>query len=286
MKNSIRIAITLVVVAAALLTGKWVWDHYLYSPWTRDGRIRADVITIAPDVSGWITQLSAANNQAVKKGDLLFAVDDQRYQAAVIEDKAAVEEARYALELAQHQYQRRQQLTSSKAISSEDLESYRIKTDSAQASLALAQAKLAADQINLTRTRVQAPADGTIINLNLNSGNYVAQGKAVLSMVKAGSFYVTGYFEETKIQRVREGQLATIYLMGYSKPLIGRVRTIGQGIANANTIADGQLLPQIQQTFNWVRLAQRIPVDIELESVPDGVHLSAGMTASIHLQQD
>ncbi|WP_028292831.1 efflux RND transporter periplasmic adaptor subunit [Oceanobacter kriegii] len=286
MKKSIQIALTLVLVAVALMVGKWVWDHYLYSPWTRDGRVRADVITIAPDVSGWVTQLAVQDNQPVKKGDLLFQVDDKRYKAAIVQDNAELEAAQYALELAQHQFQRRQKLTDTNAISSEDLESYRIKTDSAKAQLELARAKLAADQINLDRTRILAPEDGTLVSMNLNAGNYVQQGAAVMSLVKKDSFYVTGYFEETKIHGIQPGQVAKVFLMGRKQPLTGKVVSIGSGIANSNTTTNSEMLPQVQQTFNWVRLAQRIPVDIELDDIPADVHLSAGMTASIHLQQE
>ncbi|MCY0967316.1 HlyD family secretion protein [Parathalassolituus penaei] len=284
MKTVLRAGFTLLVAAAALLVGYQVWNHYLYSPWTRDGRVRAEVITLAPDVSGWITHLDAANNREVKAGDLLFTMDDQRYKAAIAEDEATVEEAKAALELAEHQFRRRQQLNGTNAISQEDLETFRIHTDSARAALTLARARLAADRIDLERTRVTAPADGTLINPGLNAGSWVSQGKSVLSLVKANSFYVTGYFEETKLAQIHEGQQATITLMGYPQPLTGTVIGIGRGIANANTTADGQLLPQVQQTFNWVRLAQRIPVDIRLDAIPADLHLSSGMSASVHLQ--
>lgn len=283
MKKSLRIALTLAVVVVAVLVGKWTWDTYLYSPWTRDGRVRADVITIAADVSGRITRLAVSDSQQVKTGDLLFVVDDERYQAVVDQDRAQLDQAKAQLDLAQHQLNRRQRLGDSQAISSEDLETFRIQTESAKAAVALAQARLKADQINLQRTRITAPADGTLINLNLSEGNYVQQGSPVLSLVKQGSFYVTGYFEETKIQQMKVGAAVTVKLMGLKQTLTGHVRSIGQGISNSNTATDSQLLPQVQQSFNWVRLAQRIPVDIALDNVPDNAHLSAGMTASVRL---
>ncbi|BES70137.1 HlyD family secretion protein [Marinobacter nanhaiticus D15-8W] len=284
MQKVLRVGLTLVVVALAIAAGTWVWNHYLHSPWTRDGRVRADVVTIAPDVSGWVTELSVSNNQSVEKGDLLFVIDDTRYRAEVAEAQAEVEEKRIAWELARHQYERRQQLTGRQAISEEDLETYRINTESAKASYALAQARLRMAQIDLERTRVDAPADGSLINLSLREGNYVDQGKPVLSLVKRGSFYVTGYFEETKLQLVRVGQPAHIQLMGADQTLTGEVTSIAQGIADTNTTSNDQLLPEVQQTFNWVRLAQRIPVDIALDPVPEGVKLSAGMTVSIDLE--
>ncbi len=283
MGKLLRVGITLLVVAIAVVAGSWVWNHYLYSPWTRDGRIRADVITIAPDVSGWVTQLSVANNQAVKQGDPLFTIDDTRYQAALAEARAKVAEKRLALELAKHRFQNRQGLSAEQAPTEEDLETYRIDRESAEAGLELAKAELEMARIDLERTQVVAPADGTISNLHLRQGNYVDKGKAVLSEVKADSFYVTGYFEETKLHKVQVGQSARITLMGGDRKLTGTVVSIAPGIADINTSSNDQMLPQVQQAFNWVRLAQRIPVDIALDPVPEDIHLSAGMTVSIYL---
>ncbi|ROT98157.1 HlyD family secretion protein [Marinobacter sp. R17] len=283
MGKLLRVGTTLLVVAVAIAAGTWVWNHYLYSPWTRDGRIRADVITIAPDVSGWVTDLAVRNHQTVKKGDVLFHIDDTRYKAAITEAKAKVEQQRIAWELAKHQYKRRQQLSGRQAISEEDLDTYRINTESAKAAYTLAQAQLYAAQIDLNRTEVVAPEDGTISNLTLREGNYVTRGNAVLSLIKSGSFYVTGYFEETKLQLVHDGQKARIRLMGGDETLTGTVSSISKGIADSNTSSNNQMLPQVQQAFNWVRLAQRIPVDIALDPVPEDVHISAGMTVSIYL---
>ncbi|WP_165855738.1 HlyD family secretion protein [Marinobacter sp. JSM 1782161] len=286
MGKLLRIGLTLVVVAVAILAGTWVWNHYLYSPWTRDGRIRADVITISPDVSGWVTNLAVANNRPVAQGDLLFTIDNTRYQAQIAEDEAQLAQKRAAWELAKHQYQRRQRLTDRQAISEEDLETYRINTESAKASFALAQAELDSARIDLQRTEVHAPESGTVNNLSLRQGNYVSKGTPVLSLVRQDSFYVTGYFEETKIQMIHEGQHAKIRLMGGDRTLTGEVVSIAKGVADTNTSSNEQLLPQVQQTFNWVRLAQRIPVDIKLDPLPDDVNVSAGMTVSIYLDSD
>ncbi|MDK8463534.1 HlyD family secretion protein [Marinobacter sp. SS13-12] len=286
MGKLLRVGITLLVVALAVVAGSWVWNHYLYSPWTRDGRIRADVITIAPDVSGWVTQLSVANNQAVKQGDPLFTIDDTRYQAALAEARAKVAEKYSSLELARHRYQSRQGLSDEQAPTEDDLETYRIKRASAVAGLELAKAELEMARIDLERTQVVAPADGTISNLHLRQGNYVDKGKVVLSEVKADSFYVTGYFEETKLHKVQVGQSARITLMGGDRKLTGTVVSIAPGIADINASSNDQMLPQVQQAFNWVRLAQRIPVDIALDPVPEDIHLSAGMTVSIYLDSE
>lgn len=285
MMKIIRVLVTLLVVLAAVFAGTWVWDDYTNSPWTRDGRVRADIITVAPDVSGWSTGLVVHNDQFVEKGQLLFRVDQQRYRAALAKSQATVENEKYTWALAKHKYERRKKLKKNYVISLEDLETARINTNVAEANYKLALAELEIAKLNLKRTNVYAPEAGSIINLDLRQGNYVKQGGSVLAIVKAHSFYVTGYFEETKIPLVYIGQKAKISLMSGGDALTGHVTSIGQAIANTNTQGNDQLLPQVQQTFNWVRLAQRIPVDIKLDPLPEGVLLSAGMTASIHLSE-
>ncbi|MCO4785571.1 MAG: HlyD family secretion protein [Marinomonas atlantica] len=283
MKHSLRVALTVAVVLLAILAGYWIWQHYLYSPWTRDGRVRAEVITIAPDVSGWVTSLNVTDNQEVKQGDVILNIDDARARTMVEQLEAQVAGNQYALELAQHQYERRRQLSQTgQLVSDETIESARITVKQAEATLKFSQAKLNAAKLDVERSQVTAPQDGYIVNLNLREGNYVSQGKPVLSLVKKGSLYVTGYFEETKLPMIHVGQQANVHLMSGGQPLTGKVTSIGRAIADSNTASNGQLLPQIQQTFNWVRLAQRIPVDIELDPF-DGVQLSAGMSATINL---
>jgi RND family efflux transporter MFP subunit len=285
MGKLLRVGVTLLVVVAAILAGNWIWNHYLHSPWTRDGRIRADVITVAPDVSGWVTRLEVSNNQPVNKGDLLFVIDESRYQAKIAEAGAYLAQKLSAWELAQHQYQRHEGLNGRQTISGENLETYRIQTESAKASYELAQAQLATARIDLQRTRVTAPETGTVSNLILNEGNYVNQGQPVVSLVQKSSFYVTGYFEETKLQKIHVGQNARVTLMSGGE-MQGKVTSIAQGIADTSVSSNSQLLPQVQQAVNWVRLAQRIPVDIALDSLPPDLNLSAGMTVSIYLETD
>jgi RND family efflux transporter MFP subunit len=285
MAKYLRILLTVLVVIAAIFAGRWVWNDYMHSPWTRDGRIRADIVTVAPDVSGWVNELNITNDQAVKKGDLLFSVDQKRYQAALNQSKANTENALYSWQLAKHKYERRTALLSQKAISAEDLEASRISTEIAKANYDLAVAQQEAAQLNFDRTKVYAPVSGHIINLNLRQGNYVGQGSPVFAIVQSDSFYVTAYFEETKIPLIHLNQQAKITLLSGGKPLTGQVVSIGKAIANTNTQSNGQLLPQVQQTFNWVRLSQRIPVDIKLDSLNAERQLSAGMTATIHLIQ-
>lgn len=285
MRTSLRMLTTLVIVALAIAAGVWLWHYYLYTPWTRDGRVRADIVTIAPDVSGWVSELSVEDTQRVSQGEILFKINQARYRAALEQAQATVELNRAQLELKKHEESRRNRL-SSRAISNEDREIARIDTRVAQANLDAAEAQLESAQIDLKRTVVTAPADGHILNLRLSEGNYVNAGNAVMALVKADSYYVTGYFEETKMSRIEEGDVARITLMNDDTELRGHVAGIGRGIADSNTSPNDQLLPQVEPTFNWVRLAQRIPVRIELDDVPEGTLLSAGMTATIHVVDD
>lgn len=281
-----RISLTLIVVAVAGIAGYWIWSHYLYSPWTRDGRVRAEIITIAPDVSGWVNQLNVKDNQVVNKGDVLFTVDDTRYKATIAELNAKAESQKLAWELAKHKYKRRIGLTNANLVSKETFDEAFINTELARTSYELAQAQLNTAKIDLARTQIHAPENGTLINLSLRNGNYVSKGNSVFSLVKQDSLYITGYFEETKIPLVHIGQNADVSLMSGGHVLHGKVVSIGKAIANTNVTTNGQLLPQIGQTFNWVRLSQRIPVDIQLDSIPKDIELSVGMTVSIQLQTD
>lgn len=282
MRKDLRILVTLLVVAAAIMAGLWLWHYYLYTPWTRDGRVRADIITIAPDVSGWVDHLSVQDNARVSKGQTLFTLNDQRYQAAVDKAKAVVANRAATLALKTHESERRKQL-GREAISAEDQEVAQINRAVAAADLKQAQAALASAELDLDRTAVQAPVDGYVLNMHLNEGNYVKAGQAVMALVKADSFYVTGYFEETKMPDIHQGDPAEVVLMNGDTHLKGHVAGIGRGIADTNTATNNQLLPQVQPTFNWVRLAQRIPVRIHLDAVPEGTLLSAGMTATVRI---
>lgn len=283
MRTSLRIAITVVMVILASLAGTWVWQHYLYAPWTRDGRIHADIITLSADVAGRVQELAVNNNEPVHQGQTLFQIDDTRYQAALSQARAQVAHEKEQLRLAQHQYQRQKTRRQRSTDNPVELEKARIQAQLAAANLDVAKAEQHSARIDLERTRVKAPADGTVVNVNLQEGSTVKAGKPVLSLVKADSFYVTGYFEETKLPLIKVGQSARITLMHGNHILNGTVTSIGQAIASPAAAKDPRLLPQAQQTFSWVRLAQRIPVRIELEKVPETLTLAAGMTATIRL---
>ncbi|HBZ94106.1 HlyD family secretion protein [Pseudomonas sp. UBA7530] len=282
MRSTIRVGITLAMVVAAIFAGSWIWQHYMYSPWTRDARVRTDVVTIAPDVSGWVVELKVRDNQQVKAGDLLMSIDRDRYQAAVDKAKAVVDIRRQQLSLREHEASRRSRL-GAQAISAELLENAQINAEMARGEYRQAQADLRVAELNLARSEVHAPRDGQITNLVLAQGNYVNAGQAVMALVDTQSFYVQAYFEETKLPRIQVGAPVEVWLMGGDQQIRGEVESISRGITDRNVSPDGQLLADVEPTFNWVRLAQRIPVRIKLDQVPEGMLLSAGMTASVRV---
>lgn len=285
MRNSLRILLTLVVVAIAVLAGLWLWNYYLYTPWTRDARVRAEVVTIAPDVSGWVRSLNVRDTGLVNQGDTLFEIDPARYQAALDRAEATVANNQATLDLREAEERRRNSL-SERSISTEDRQIAQINTRIAKANLEQAQADLESARLDLQRTQVVAPVSGHVLNLQLAAGNYVNQGNPVMALVQSDSYYVMGYFEETKMSSIDIGDAAEVILMNGDQHLDGHVAGIGRGIADTNTSLNNQLLPQVQPTFNWVRLAQRIPVRVTLDRLPDDVLLSSGMTATIRIEND
>ncbi|MHC8287166.1 efflux RND transporter periplasmic adaptor subunit [Pseudomonas sp. XS1P51] len=273
-------AMTLVLIGAIVVVLVYIWDSYMYTPWTRDGRVRADVVNIAPDVSGWIDELHAQNSREVKTGDVLFTVDHARYQVAVDLAQAQSDSAKVSWDRATNVYKRRTQM-SADAVSREEVDTSRLDMMEKQASYKQSVAVLNSAKIDLARTTYTSPASGKIINLELEKGDYVNRGVNRLALVKDDSYYVTGYFEETKIPGIKIGDKVEIWLMAGTLKLEGHVESIDSGISNSNSTPGNQMLPSVEATFAWVRLAQRIPVNIKIDQVPEGVNLSSGMSATL-----
>lgn len=283
MRASIRVAVTLLLVAVALLAGYWLWQHYMYSPWTRDARVRADVVIIAPDVAGTVVALAVHDNQQVRAGDLLMSIDRERYQAALEQAQAVAATREQQLRLREHEAARRTRL-GPQAISAELKENAQISAQIARGEYHEAQAAVKLAELNLRRSELRAPRDGHITNLRLAQGNYVSIGEPVMALVDDSSFYIQAYFEETKLPQIQVGAPVEVWLMGAGQALAGEVESLSRGITDRNASPDGQLLANVEPTFNWVRLAQRIPVRIKLHALPADLRLSAGMTASVRMK--
>lgn len=282
-RRSLRAVLaTLAAVALALPLGWAMWRAYMEAPWTRDGTVRAYVVTVAPEVDGRVVELPIADNRLVRRGDPLMVVDPTNYRIAVELATAAAEQAEADAENAARESARRQRL-SDLAVSAEEQQGYATAALSAQARYRQAQATLQQAQANLERTQLRAPVDGWVTNLSVRLGDYATTGQSRVSLVDAGSFWVDGYFRETQLRRVREGDPASVKLMGYDPVLRGRVDSVARAVAVANAQPGQQGLAAVNPIFTWVRLAQRIPVRVHLDAVPEGVVLVAGMTATVQI---
>ncbi len=285
MKSSLatagRFGLTLCALALAFVVGQHLWTYYMDEPWTRDGRVRASVVEVAPDVSGLIAEVAVADNARVKAGDLLFRIDPRRFEIALAQADAALANKQATLAQAQRDADRYGKLSDS-AVTQQKHE--QVQTELAQDLAAVAQAQSDRDlaALNLERASVRAPVDGTITNFDLRPGNYVSAGKGVAALVDAGSFYVAGYFEETKLPRIHVGDPVRIHLMGAATPLSGRVESIAAGIEDRERSDGATLLANVTPTFSWVRLAQRVPVRIALDAHP-GQTLVAGRSATVEV---
>ncbi|MBO9664499.1 HlyD family secretion protein [Dokdonella sp.] len=321
-----RFVLTALVVLAAAAVAHALWKRYMYSPWTRDARVRADVVRIAPDVSGIVTTVAVRDNQEVRKGDVLFAIDQERFRYALEQAEATLAAAEAAARAAgassdatdaaiaarRADYQKaagqseRRQKMSNNVISAEMRADAAATASSARASLHQAEAThhqatasreqavaavqqaaaaLARAKLELERTEVRAPVDGYVTNLDVHSGDYAAAGAARLALIDRNSYWIYGYFEETKLPYVHVGDDVEIRLMAGGARLHGRVESIARGIGDVDNPTGANLLANVAPTFSWVRLAQRVPVRIaiDLEHLPKDLTLAAGMTATVVL---
>ena len=282
-RRFVPLLLTVVTAALAVWLGTAAWDVYMGAPWTRDGTVRAYVVTMAPEVAGRIVNLPVADNQFVRKGDLLMVIDPTDYKIAVNLAEAAVSQAEANADNTQRESQRRQALTTL-AVTVEDKQTYASNAVAAQAQLHQATARLDQARVNLQRSEIRSPVDGWVTNLLARQGDYATAGQNLISMTDANSFWLDGYFEETSLGRIHVGDPAEVKLMGYPQIVRGHVQSIARAINVANAQPNAQGVATVNPIFTWVRLAQRVPVRIQIDKVPDGVVLVAGMTATIQIE--
>jgi multidrug resistance efflux pump len=280
MKTAARILLTLILVAAGCVGGYELWNYYLFSPWTRDARVQADVVSIAPDVSGFVDEVRVKDDQFVHMGDILVVLDRERYSRSLATAAANVAAFKAQMDMRQQEAARRVKLTRI-AISDEAREDAVLTANSAAASYQQAIADRSTAQLNLDRTILRAPVNGFITNLTLEVGQYASVGTKIMALIDSDSYRVTAYFEETKIPAMHPGEEAKIYLLDGSPGLRGHVQSIARGITDRDNTGGPELLVNPNPTFEWVRLAQRIPVRIHIDEVPGGVLISSGMTCTV-----
>lgn len=274
---------TILVAIGAVWIGVLAWTRYDTTPWTRDARVRAFAVAIAPEISGRIDQVDVRANQFVRKGDVLMRIDPSDFENSLAEAKAALAADQATARMKFANARRRANLPSI-AVSAESQENTQAAALAAAAAVAGAKARVAQALLDLKRTVVRAPVTGTITNLTLHAGDYAHAGQSALTVVDARDSWITAYFEETELARIKPGAAARIKLMAYpDRILTGHVQGIGRGISVADAQASAGGLPVVNPVYSWVRLSQRIPVHIAIDHVPAGIFLSAGMTATVRI---
>lgn len=280
-KPLIRAGLTLFVVIAAGWLVSALWHAYVLAPWTRDGRVSAQIVRMAPEVSGKVAEVPVSDDQYVKRGEVLYRIESTNFALALAQAEAQLAAATASLYQKTGDARRRRGMES--LVPAEEIQRANQAAAMARAERRSAQVAVDRAKLDLARTVVHAPVDGYVTRLRLNKGDYAVTGQPNIALLDANSFWITGYFEETKLRGIQPGAAAQIRLMGFDQVIPGRVASIGRGIADTNQQADAQGLPSVEPVFSWVRLAQRIPVRVEIEQLPHNVVLAAGMTGSIEV---
>jgi len=275
-----RLSITLTLLITAIVLSHMLWIRYMDSPWTRDGRVRADIVNIAPDVNGLVTSVAVRDNQFVHRGDVLFTVDTEHYKTAVTQTKALVEQSKVRLTMKRAQAKRRAEVDD-QVISQESREDSSLIATSAKAEYEAALAELDLAKLNLARTVVRSPVDGWVSNLLVRPGDFAQIGVPKLAVIDQRSFWVYGYFEEHKLALMRLSDPVEIRLISSNQVLKGHVESFARGITDRDNPTDVRLLANVNPSFNWVRLSQRVPVRITLDEIPKNMILVAGMTCTV-----
>ncbi|VVQ17652.1 p-hydroxybenzoic acid efflux pump subunit AaeA [Pseudomonas fluorescens] len=279
-----RVVLTLLIVTFAVVVVWRMVMYYMFAPWTRDGHIRADIVQIAPDVSGLIQQVEVRDNQLVKRGQVLFSIDPDRFSLALRQAKAAVADREETLAQAQREAKRNKGLGN--LVPGEQLEESQSKVARAQVALMEAQVAVDSAQLNLDRSVIRSPVDGYVNDRAPRTQEFVSAGRPVLSVVDSNSFHIDGYFEETKLNGIHIGQSVDIRVIGDNARLRGHVESIVAGIEDRDRTSGNNLLPNVNPAFSWVRLAQRIPVRIAFDDVPEDFRMIAGRTATVSIIDD
>ena len=282
LRTTVRIVVTVLMLAAACVAAHWLWQYYKVDPWTRNGRIRADTIQITPDVTGLVTEVDVRDNQRLAKGERLFVIDHPRFALAREQAAANVRQLDIQIDQARRENARNRRLTD--LVSNEAREESQMKVDNLLANRRQAQAALDTADLNLTRTEVRAPTDGIVSNIELQPGDYATAGHPVFALIDTASLRVEGYFEETKIPRIHVGDPVDVILVGESTVIHGHVESISGGIEDRDTVSSPRLLANVNPTFNWVRLAQRIPVRARLDVIPADILPIAGRTVTVRVR--
>ncbi|UJF19277.1 HlyD family secretion protein [Vibrio sp. SS-MA-C1-2] len=280
-----KFIIPIILVISAIFLGHSIWNTYMSAPWTRDAKVRAEIIQVAPKVSGQIIKINVSDNDFVKKGTIIFEIEATDYENKVKEAEATLVQLEASLAQAKNNYNRDKLLLPKRLISEKQVTNEKLDVDSQQASYNEVLIDLDVAKLNLKRTKIIAPEDGYITNLQQRVGNYINVGQTFVALVEADSYYILGYFTEAKIKKIQQGQSVEIYPYTSDSALSGTVQSVGRAIVDQSSDQTG-LLPNVQPTIPWVRLGQRVPVRIAIDkAVVESNRLIAGTTVSLKVQE-
>ncbi len=287
-KLLVKIVLNLAIFGGAIFFGYNKFQDYFNNPWTRNGQVRSQVIQVSPRVSGAVVNIAVVDNQKVKIGDLLFEVDPSEYKIILAQAEADLKREQANVRGTKIEYDRVRNIASKNkgAVSQKDLNRNRVNYQKSLAKIDSFKEKINAAKLDLTFTKVHATVDGYVSNINFQVGSQAVANQPILALVDMNSFWVFGYFRESMIRDIRIGDESKVTLMAYpTKPISGKVESIGWGISHSDGDPGKNLLPSIKPVFQWIRLAQRIPVRIELDKLPEGVELRFGLTASVMVME-
>jgi len=289
MKKIITLTLTLSIISLALFFAYQKFESYIDNPWTRDGQVRTQVIQVTPRINGMITHIAVADNQAVKTGDLLFEIDPASYQIKLEQAQARLQRTLEASKGKKIEYERVQKIykRDKGAVSQKDRDRTEVNYYKSLADIDSSTEAVNSAKLNLSFTKVYAQVDGYVSNINFQIGSQAVANKAIMALVDTSSFWVFGFFREDAISKVKIGDRAKVTLLSYpNTPLDGVVESIAWGISHSDGNPGSNLLPSVKPVFQWIRLAQRIPVRIKLDALPKGIELRFGLTASVMVLKD
>ena len=289
LKKIIKILLTLAILGTAAFFVCNKYEEYIDNPWTRDGQVRTQVIQVTPRVNGMVIKIHVVDNQRVKTGDLLFEIDPSQYQVKLNQAEARLQRTREAAKGTKIEFDRVKNIYAKDkgAVSQKDLVRNETNYYKSLADIDSNEESVNTAKLNLSYTKVFAEVDGYVSNINFQIGSQASANKAILALVDENSYWVFGFFREDAIPDVKVGDKAMVTLLAYpDTPLSGKVESIAWGIAHSDGNPGNNLLPSVKPVFQWIRLAQRIPVRIKLDKLPENVKLRFGLTASVMVLKD
>jgi membrane fusion protein, multidrug efflux system len=269
-RKLIRNLVALLVVFSAVFLTFYVWSVLERHPRTDDATVQANVVGIAPRVAGQIIKLNVQDNQAVKEGDVLFEIDPEDYRLVLEKAKADLAALDRQIAQAHSTLQRLEPLLPKSFTTAENVDEARTKLTTLQAQREGVVATINLEELHLSYCNVIAPFSGRVINLNISAGAHVTTGVPIFSLLDTSKWYVIAQFREGELRHISPGSPATVYLVSApNQRFRGKVQGIGWAVKPEGEIdLPPSGVPYVKRELNWVRVAQRFPVRIEVEN-PD-----------------